>query len=119
MLPVKIFPGFPAIVVRLPSSFGDPHTFEMFAAFLAALEIPEQPIIIGYKFIPHTAPFSRQALVEFGQERQKWTFGFESPLVPIQRDVLGPAETFAKGSEAESVEEILAPHQRDVPQAGN
>src|SRR6266849_2867066 len=53
-------------VVILPA-----HSFEMFAAFLAGPEIPEQPIVVGNKFPKLAVPFPRKFVAQFFQKWQQ------------------------------------------------
>ena len=57
--------------------------------------------------------------VEAREEWQERTPGRELLLVLVEFDFLFPAEFLAELCEAESVEEILATDQRDVPKARN
>jgi hypothetical protein len=77
----------------------------VFAAHLAGLEIPKQPVVVGYKPLEFAVPFVRELFVQRFEVRKQRAFRLESPLVGIERDVLFPAKLLPVRLEPESVKD--------------
>src|SRR5437763_9932463 len=92
------------------------HSFKMFAAFLAGPEIPEQPIVVGNKLPELAVPFPWEFVAQLLQERQQRPLRLVAALVFVERDLILPAQLLSIRRETKPIEEILAAHERDVPQ---
>src|ERR1039458_2592905 len=68
-------------VVMLPAD-----SFEMLAALLAGLKIPEQPIVVGNELTELAVPLPRQFAVQFFQKRQERPLRLVAALVFVERN---------------------------------
>src|SRR5579862_4323116 len=93
-----------------------PNSFQMFAALLAGLEIPEQPVVVWNKLAELPIPLLGEFAVQPLQERQQRPLRFVTVFMFVQRYLILPSEFLPIRSEAEPIEEILAADDWDVPQ---
>src|SRR5689334_21037548 len=91
----------------------------MFATNLAAMKIPQQPIVVRHEAVEFAVPLFREALIKFFNEGQQRTFWREPLLVTVNRNIGVPAKSLSVGSEAEAVKKVFASDQRNVPEAGS